>query len=52
VAGEFLTDPASLEQLTRIAPKGANKKNIELVLSTEIIDGQPGTPKIEATYFW
>jgi hypothetical protein len=52
VAGEFLTDPASLEQLTKIAPKGANKKNIELVLSTEIIDGQPGTPKIEATYFW
>jgi hypothetical protein len=52
VAGEFLTDPANLEELTKIAPKGANKKNIEVVLSTQIIDGRPGTPKIEATYFW
>ena len=52
VAGEFLTDPANLDQLTKAAPKGASKKNVEVVLSTEIIDGQPGSPKIEATYFW
>jgi len=25
---------------------------VEFVLSTEIIDGQPGTPKMEAAYFW
>jgi hypothetical protein len=52
VAGEFLTDPANLDLLTKMAPKGSSKKNIEVVLSTEIIDGQPGSPKIEATYFW
>jgi hypothetical protein len=52
VAGEFLTDPANLDQLTKTAPKGASKKNVEVVLSTQIIDGQPGSPKIEATYFW
>jgi hypothetical protein len=25
---------------------------MEVVLSTQIIDGQPGTPKVEASYFW
>ncbi len=51
-AGEFLTDPAQLEQLQRMAAAAGNKKNIEVVISTQIIDGQPGTPKIEATHFW
>jgi hypothetical protein len=52
VAGDFLTDPASLAELERHARASGNKKNIEAVLSTQIIDGQPGTPRIEATYFW
>jgi hypothetical protein len=52
VAGEFLTDPANLAQLERAPARGGNKKNMEVVLSTQIIDGQPGTPKIEASYFW
>ena len=51
-AGEFLTAPAELAQLERIAKSAGTKKNIEVVLSTQIIDGQPGTAKIEATYFW
>jgi hypothetical protein len=51
-AGEFLTQPAELENLEHIAQAQGNKQNIEVVLSTQIIDGQPGTPKIEATYFW
>jgi hypothetical protein len=25
---------------------------MEIVLSTQIIDGEPGTPKVEASYFW
>lgn len=51
-AGDFLTDPANLSELERAAQSAGNKRNIEVVLSTQIIDGQPGTPKIEATYFW
>lgn len=50
-AGEFLTDPAYLEQLTKVSPTDG-RKNMEIVLSTQIIDGQPGTPKIESAYFW
>ena len=52
VAGEFLTDPADLAELQRLAKAAGDKKNMEVVLSTQIIDGEPGSPKIEATYFW
>lgn len=51
-AGEFLTDPADMVQLERAAQAAGNKKNMEVVLSTEIIGGAPGTPKMEAAYFW
>jgi hypothetical protein len=51
-AGEFLIDPTYLAQVANAARGSAGKKNMEFVLSTEIIDGQPGTPKMEAAYFW
>jgi len=51
-AGEFLTDPDDLAQLIHAVHAAGNKKNLEIVLSTQIINGQPGTPKIEASYFW
>jgi hypothetical protein len=50
-AGEFLSDPALLQQIEHI-PGYNSKKNIELVLSTQIIGGQPGTPRIEASDSW
>ncbi|MFY9746468.1 MAG: hypothetical protein WA891_15075 [Acidobacteriaceae bacterium] len=52
VAGEFLTDNADLAQLMRAAKQNGDKKNMEAVLSTQIIDGEPGSPKMEAVYFW
>jgi hypothetical protein len=51
-AGEFLIDPAHLAQIVDASRAAAGKKNMEFVLSTEIIDGQPGAPKVEAIYFW
>jgi len=51
-AGEFLTSPEDLALLEHAAQAAGNKKNLEVVLSTQIIDGEPGTPKIEASYFW
>jgi hypothetical protein len=51
-AGEFLTDAGDLAQIRRAAQGAGDKKNMEIVLSTQIIDGQPGSPKIEAAYFW
>jgi hypothetical protein len=52
IGGEFLTDNADLGQLMRLAHAAGDKKNIEVVLSTQIIDGAAGSPKIEATNFW
>ncbi len=51
-AGEFLTDAGDLAQLQRAALAAGDKKNMEVVLSTQIIDGEPGSPKMEAAYFW
>jgi len=48
-AGELLTDPALLAPVLRTA---GDKKNIELVLSTPIIGGEPGPPRVEALYAW
>jgi hypothetical protein len=51
-AGELVANPTYLAQLSSAARASGNKTNMEIVLSTQIIDGQPGSPKIEATYFW
>jgi hypothetical protein len=51
-AGQFLSDSGRLAQLERAAQAAGGKRNMEVVLSTQIIDGQPGYPKIEAVYFW
>ena len=49
-AGEFVSSPTLLREVMDKRP--AKKENIEVVLSTQIINGEPGTPTIEAVYFW
>jgi hypothetical protein len=51
-AGEFLTDPENLAALMHAAKAAGNKQNMEIVLSTQIIGGEPGSPKMVAEYFW
>jgi hypothetical protein len=51
-AGEFLTQPGEIDALQSRAPKGWDGQNMEVVLSTEIIDGRSSPPTVEATYFW
>jgi len=51
-AGEFLTQPGEMEALKPYLPKDWDQKNMEIVLSTEIIDGISSPPKVVATYFW
>jgi hypothetical protein len=51
-ACEFLTDPAQLAKLDAYGPKGWERKNIALVLSTEVIKDSTGAPKIVAADFW
>ena len=51
-AGEFLVDPNQIKTLEKIAPKDWSKKNMELVLETQVIDGRSGPPRLVASYFW
>jgi hypothetical protein len=51
-AGEFLTDPSNLAAMMRATKKSGRGQNLEVVLSTQIIGGEPGTPKMEAAYSW
>lgn len=51
-AGEFLVDPNQIKALERIAPKDWSKRNIELVLETQVIDGRSGPPRLVASHFW
>ncbi len=51
-AANFLTDPAEINKLTAVAPPGWEKKNMELVLSTDVIRGQSGPASILAAQFW
>ena len=51
-AGEFLTGPDEMKKLTAVAPPGWEGKNMELVLSTEVIRGRSGPASIVAAQFW
>lgn len=51
-AGEFLSNRDLLDQLKHAAAQAGNKTNMEVVISTQIIDGAPGSPRMEAVYFW
>jgi hypothetical protein len=51
-AGRFLTDPKYLEEASKQAPPGWSKRDMEIVIGTEVIQGNPGPPKVLATAFW
>jgi hypothetical protein len=51
-AGEFLTDEASLKQLADGAPANWAQKNFEAVLSSQVVNGMQGKPKVVAKIFW
>jgi hypothetical protein len=51
-AGEFLTNARFLEQIAKRAPRGWANKNLEAVISTQVIDEKSGPPRLLAVYFW
>jgi hypothetical protein len=51
-AGEFLLDPSHLDALARQAPHGWSGKNVEVVLATQVVQGNSGPPKVVATEYW
>jgi hypothetical protein len=51
-AGEFLTNDANLKQLADDAGADWAKKNFEVVLSSQVVNGMQGKPTVEAKAFW
>ena len=51
-AGEFLVDPAQLTQLRSKVGRGFRDHDFEAVLSTDVVDGMAGSPKILAVAVW
>jgi hypothetical protein len=51
-AGEFVTEPRHLETLAAAAPKGWERRNLQVVIATELINGNAARPRILATHFW
>ncbi len=51
-AGLFVSDPQLLSEFLKNAPKGWQTKNMEVLLSTNVIDNQPGPPRVVASSVW
>lgn len=51
-AGMFLTDAGYLAELHRRAPAGWERKNLQVVLRTNVVRKSVGGPRIEAIHAW
>jgi hypothetical protein len=51
-AGEFLTSPNAMNSVMLGAPKGWEKKNMQIVLHTTVINNSPGQADVIAIYYW
>jgi hypothetical protein len=52
VAGDFVANRSSLEEMARKAPAGWRDHNLQVVLGVEVIDGHTGPANIEAIRSW
>jgi len=52
IAGEFVSQDSSWDELARRAPVGWETMNLQVVLETNIIGTTPSSPKIVDVYFW
>lgn len=51
-AANFLTNRREIKKLAAVAPRGWENKNMEIVLSTDVIRGRSGPATIVAAQFW
>ncbi|HUO14344.1 MAG TPA: hypothetical protein VMX38_05100 [Verrucomicrobiae bacterium] len=51
-AAEFLTNPKSVSSLVSSLPKVWEKKNIQIILHTTVVNQLPSTPDVVAKYCW
>lgn len=51
-ASEFLTSPGNVDYLLKQLPGNSSSKNIEALISVQVIAGRPGAPHVEAAEAW
>ena len=51
-AGEFLTNPVYMEQISRQAPKGWERRNMQMVIRANVVGRSSGPPQIVVAHFW
>jgi hypothetical protein len=51
-ASELVSNPVYLDALTQKAPRNWDQLNLEAVLETDVIDGDPGPPRVIAVETW
>jgi hypothetical protein len=51
-AGEFLVDSRRMDEMLKQAPRDWSRKNIEVVLETDVIQGRSSPPRVSAVYVW
>jgi hypothetical protein len=51
-AGDFVTNPQMIADLVRRAPKDWKRKNLQVVLHTNVVDNLPSSPTVVAAYYW
>ncbi|HUH62342.1 MAG TPA: hypothetical protein VLZ50_05060 [Terracidiphilus sp.] len=51
-AGESVYKPEYLEALLKNAPANWEQMNLEAVIETQVIEGHPGPPQVQAVEFW
>jgi NAD dependent epimerase/dehydratase family enzyme len=51
-AAEFLTNSQSISNLVKSLPKDWEKRNVQIVLHTSVINQIPSAPEVVASYCW
>src|SRR5450432_779189 len=51
-AGDFVTDPQLIADLIKQAPKDWTRKNVQVVLHTNVVNNIPSSPIVVAAYYW
>jgi hypothetical protein len=51
-AGEFLVDAHRMEEMLDQLPGNWRRKNIEIVLETQVIQDRSGPPRVSAVHVW
>ena len=51
-AGEFLVNDRRMDELVKQIPRDWQKRNLEVVLETQVIQGRSGPPRVRAVHVW